>query len=106
MARIALSEQEQTEGVLSEVHLAAATDALAADGYVVLSDAVARAPLARLKERMDADTRTLLAFQAEHGGNPRARGHLQQGPPPSPEFVTEAVTGNPFGDCHLEGRPR
>ena len=65
-------------------------------GYVILENAVAAEPLAALRERMDRDTEELLAYCESIGGNPRERGHLQQGPPLSADFVFAEVAMNRF----------
>ena len=43
---------------------------------------------------MDEDTEELLRYCESIGGNPRAVGHLQQGPPPSPDLVFADVVIN------------
>lgn len=96
MIRIGLTTPEREDGVLRDDHLAAAVDAIAADGVVVLESAVPLEPLDVLKARMDEDTERLIRFQEAGGGNPRARGHLQQGPPPLAGFVFPGITANPF----------
>ena len=65
-------------------------------GFVVLRDSVPKQPLALIRRRMDQDTVKLLEYCASIGGNPRERGHLQQGPPPLREFVFGDVVTNPF----------
>lgn len=96
MERIALSDQERASQQLTPAHLAAACEAIRRDGVVVLEQAVPAGVLERLRTRMDEDTEALLAFQAARGGNPRAEGHLQQGPPPFAPYVSQDVTANPF----------
>ena len=73
-----------------------AVEALAADGVVVVKDAVDRGYLASLKTRMDEDTTRLLAYCARHGGNPRDLGHLQQGPPPFPPYLHASLLAHPL----------
>lgn len=88
----------------------AAVAAIRQFGFVILVDAVPKGPLQVLRERMDRDTEELLAYCESIGGNPRERGHLQQGPPVSPEFVFADVAMN--GHVNLvcnqlfEHRPR
>ena len=65
-------------------------------GFVILRDAVPRHVLKPLRERMDRDTEELLAYCETIGGNPREKGHLQQGPPPTREYVFEEVAMNSF----------
>lgn len=65
-------------------------------GYVILEDAVPEEPLRVLRERMDRDTEELLAYCESIGGNPRERGHLQQGPPVSSEYVFADVAMNRY----------
>ena len=94
MIRIAPSNAERTKGRWSARHLARAVAAMYADGMVVLEQVIAQSPLDKLKARMDRDSAQLLAFCAQVGGNPRDRGHLQQGPPPYLEFLPEALVAN------------
>ena len=96
MERIALSDEERARQQLTPAHLDAALEAIRRDGLVILEQAVPTDVLASLRTRMDEDTEALLAFQAARGGNPRARGHLQQGPPPFAPYVSLGVTANPF----------
>lgn len=67
-------------------------------GFVILQDAVPRRVLEPLRERMDRDSEELLAYCETIGGNPREKGHLQQGPPPTREYVFEEVAMNSFVD--------
>lgn len=71
-----------------------AVEALRSEGAVVLEDLVSQATLARLRRRMDVDTVDLLRFVNSRGGNPRARGHLQQGPPPFADYVFGEIVMN------------
>ena len=71
-----------------------AAQAIAEDGCVIIECAVPRAPLALLRRRMDRDTHDLLRYCATIGGNPRAAGHLQQGPPPFADYVFAEVAMN------------
>lgn len=55
---------------------------------------------------MDQDSEDLLAYCATIGGNPRERGHLQQGPPLSKDYVFPEVAMNEFANrvcCQLYG---
>lgn len=87
-----------------------AAQAVAEDGCVILEDAVPVAPLAALRRRMDRDTVDLLRFCATIGGNPRERGHLQQGPPPFADYVFADVAMNPYVNAVAQalfgGRPQ
>ena len=74
--------------------IARAVQALHEHGFVILEGAVPPEPLALLRQRMDEDTEELLRYCDSIGGNPRALGHLQQGPPPSPELVFADVVMN------------
>ena len=71
-----------------------AVQAIHKHGFVILEGAVPPEPLALLRRRMDEDTEELLRYCASIGGNPRARGHLQQGPPLSPDLVFADVAMN------------
>ena len=88
----------------------AAVSAIHEYGYVILEDAVPIEPLEVLRERMDQDTGDLLAYCESIGGNPRERGHLQQGPPVSPDYVFADVVMNDYVNrvCNLlyNHRPR
>ena len=74
----------------------AAVTAIHEHGFVIIEDAVPKKPLEVLRERMDRDTEELLAYCDSIGGNPRERGHLQQGPPVSPEYVFADVAMNSY----------
>lgn len=65
-------------------------------GFVVLKKAMRKQPLTIIRRRMDSDTKELQDYCASIGGNPRARGHLQQGPPPLCDFVFRDIVMNPF----------
>ncbi len=65
-------------------------------GFVVLVDALPRSPLVKIRERMDSDTSALLEYCDSIGGNPRARGHLQQGPPPTAGYVFKDIVMNRY----------
>ena len=71
-----------------------AAQAIAEDGCVIIERAVPTAPLGLLRRRMDRDTHDLLRYCATIGGNPRAAGHLQQGPPPFADYVFADVAMN------------
>jgi ectoine hydroxylase-related dioxygenase (phytanoyl-CoA dioxygenase family) len=96
MICIEASTAERGLGRYTLSHLHRAQAALAEDGAVILRDVVDRVLLDALKRRMDLDSRTLLDFCESIGGNPRAQGHLQQGPPPCQPYVAESLFGNPF----------
>ena len=83
MIHVDPSPEERARGVLSEANRERLLDAMRRDGVLVLDQIVDHAPLDALKTRMDRDFSVdLLAF-CKVGGNPRDRGHLQQGPPPA-----------------------
>ena len=71
-----------------------AVEAIHEHGFVILEGVVPPEPLALLRWRMDEDTKELLRYCESIGGNPRALGHLQQGPPPSPDLVFADVVMN------------
>jgi ectoine hydroxylase-related dioxygenase (phytanoyl-CoA dioxygenase family) len=96
MRRIDPSWQERQSGVLSAHNLARVLEALDDDGVVVLEQVVDRAALDVVKARMDRDSLELLAFCDSAGGNPRDRGHLQQGPPPCAPYVFADYVANPL----------
>ena len=69
-------------------------DELLGQGFVVLPQVIPHDLLDRLETRMQRDTRELVAFTEANGGNPRARGHLQQGPPPLGDYVFSKIIAN------------
>ncbi len=71
-----------------------AVEAIHEHGFVILIGAVPAEPLALLRRRMDEDTEELLRYCDSIGGNPRALGHLQQGPPVSADLVFADVAMN------------
>lgn len=73
---------------------ARAVQAIHEHGFVILEGAVPPQPLALLRQRMDEDTEELLRYCDSIGGNPRALGHLQQGPPVSADLVFADVAMN------------
>lgn len=75
---------------------AEAVEAIRINGFVVVKKAISNEPLALLRERMDRDTEELLAYCDSIGGNPRDRGHLQQGPPLSRDFMFDEVAMNRY----------
>lgn len=87
-----------------------AAEALGEDGCVILEGIVPTAPLDTLRRRMDRDTVDLLRFCTTIGGNPRERGHLQQGPPPFVDYVFTDVAMNPHvtavATALFRGRPQ
>ena len=94
--KIRPSGQEITDLALSNTHLVEVVAAVEAEGFCVLQQVVPHRVLDGLQTRMAADTVQLLEFLEANGGNPRARGHLQQGPPPYPEYVFAEVVINSF----------
>ena len=72
-----------------------AVRAIRRNGFVIVKQAITIEPLQVLRERMDSDTIELLEYCESLGGNPRERGHLQQGPPVSSDFVFSEVAMNP-----------
>ena len=91
-------------------------EAIHEHGFVILERAVPPEPLALLRRRMDEDTEELLRYCESIGGNPRALGHLQQGPPLSADLVFADVVMNGavneicralYGaeDAECDGRP-
>ena len=87
---------ERHAGRLSGVHLEQALAAMRSDGLLILRQIIDHAPLDVLKTRMDRDSLELLAFCDSRGGNPRDRGHLQQGPPPFVPYVFADYVANPL----------
>ena len=73
---------------------ARAVEAIHEHGFVIVEGAVPHEPLAVLRRRMDEDTVELLRYCESIGGNPRALGHLQQGPPVSSDLVFADVAMN------------
>ena len=77
--RLSFDDGELRRGEMGATHLDQALEAMRRDGFVVLEQVVDHEPLDILKQRMDRDSRELLAFCETIGGNPRETGHLQQG---------------------------
>ena len=73
-----------------------AVDLIREYGFVVIRQIVPHDILHRLRERMDRDTKTLLKYCESIGGNPREKGHLQQGPPLTPDYVFREVAMNQY----------
>ena len=96
MIHIDPSAAERRRGTLSATHRKQVFAAMQRDGVLVLDQVIAHAPLDALKERMDRDSAELLAFCDSVGGNPRDRGHLQQGPPPFTPYVFAEYVANPL----------
>ena len=63
---------------------------------MLLRGIAAENELNKLEHRMQADTLRLTEFVNRNGGNPRASGHLQQGPPPICDFVLPSIAMNPI----------
>ena len=104
------SNAERSAGQLSERHLRNAEHALIEDGVVLIRQIANTRELDALEARMADDTARLMDFVERNGGNPRARGHLQQGPPPTRDFVLPSVAANPIvaqvTAAVLDGRPK
>lgn len=96
MIHVDPSPEERARGVLSQANRERLLDAMRRDGLLVLDQIVDHAPLDALKTRMDRDSVDLLAFCDGVGGNPRDRGHLQQGPPPVAPYVFASYVANPL----------
>ena len=96
MIPIVLTQEERAAGRLGPGNLQRALAAMQDDGVVVLEQVIDREPLTKIKARMDRDSEELLAFCASVGGNPRDRGHLQQGPPPCLEYMPRQLIANEF----------
>jgi ectoine hydroxylase-related dioxygenase (phytanoyl-CoA dioxygenase family) len=90
------SPAERRRGTLSGAHREQVLAAMQRDGVLVLDQIVDHSPLDFLKARMDRDSVELLAFCDSIGGNPRDRGHLQQGPPPMAPYVFPDYVANPL----------
>jgi ectoine hydroxylase-related dioxygenase (phytanoyl-CoA dioxygenase family) len=88
------SPAERRRGVLSGANLERVLVAMQRDGVLVIDQIIDHAPLDALKQRMDRDSVELLAFCDSIGGNPRDRGHLQQGPPPMVPYVFPGYVAN------------
>ena len=96
MIHIDPSPAERRRGTLTATHRKQVLAAMQSDGVLVLDQVVDHAPLDALKARMDRDSAELLAFCNSVGGNPRDRGHLQQGPPPFAPYVFPEYVSNPL----------
>ncbi len=96
MIHIDPSPAERRRGTLSGANRKRVLAAMRSDGVLVIDQIVDHAPLDALKVRMDRDSLDLLAFCESVGGNPRDRGHLQQGPPPIAPYVFASYVANPL----------
>ena len=94
--RLSFDPGELRHGRMSDVHLDQVLDAMRRDGFVVLEQVLDHEPLDMLKQRMDRDSKELLAFCETIGGNPRDAGHLQQGPPPLAPYVFRQIVVHPL----------
>jgi len=92
MVTINVTESEKEAGQLTAAHLAAATDALKADGLVVLANVVDPAHLAVLKERMLEDVEEIL--RRPNLPIQFTAGNIQQDPPPCPEYLFRDILVN------------
>src|SRR5579871_1507190 len=92
---ITIAPKELAAGEISRAHLDQAIQALRGEGYVVLENVVSPAHLDVLREKMDEDSRKLIAAK-KWGGAGRLPGHLQQGPPPFAPYVFPDIVANPF----------
>lgn len=92
---ITVQPKELAAGKLTEAHVAQALKAIRVEGYVVLENVVSHEHLDVLKERMDADSQTLIEVQ-KWGGAGRLKGHLQQGPPPFAPYIFKDIVANPY----------
>jgi len=95
--RVAVSSAERAAGRLTDAQAAHAVQSVAAQGYVVVEDAVDHTALDVLHEKMLADTRELVTTR-DRGENISGwkHGHLQQKPPHHPPYVFRTIVANPF----------
>jgi hypothetical protein len=92
---ITVTAQEVAAETMTYDHLNQAVKAIREDGYVILADVINHNHLDSLRERMDADSKVLLA-QEKWGGAGQIHGHLQQGPPPFAPYIFRDIVANPF----------
>lgn len=92
---ITISRAEVAASRISPAHLQEAVEAIRQEGYVVLEEIVSPAHLDLLRERMDEDSRKLIAAD-KWGGAGQVKGHLQQGPPPFAPYVFADIAANPI----------
>ncbi|MEN3305265.1 MAG: kanamycin dioxygenase [Micromonosporaceae bacterium] len=92
LVRIEADVEGQTGGERA-ARIERATEALLADGVVIITQAVDPAFLERLAARMATDLEQLLR-RPERAEN-FAAGHLQQDPPPEPDLLLPDVLANP-----------
>jgi ectoine hydroxylase-related dioxygenase (phytanoyl-CoA dioxygenase family) len=92
---IRISADERQAEQMTEQHLAQAIEAIDRDGYLVLADVIEHDHLDLLRERMNADSQTLIDA-GKWGGAGSVEGHLQQGAPPFAPFIFRDVVANPF----------
>jgi ectoine hydroxylase-related dioxygenase (phytanoyl-CoA dioxygenase family) len=92
---INLTPAERAQEAMSEAHLAQAVQAVRELGYVTLADVIDPDHLDVIRERMIADSQTLIDA-GKWGGAGSIQGHLQQGPPPFAPYIFRDVVANPF----------
>ena len=92
---IIVQPKELAAGKLTDAHVAQAVKAISVDGYVVLENVVSHEHLDILRERMDADSQTLINAK-KWGGAGKLIGHLQQGPPPFAPYIFTDIVANPY----------
>jgi ectoine hydroxylase-related dioxygenase (phytanoyl-CoA dioxygenase family) len=92
MLSLKIGPEELLSGIMDPKHLAAATQAVREDGFVVLEDVVSLAHIAALRVRMIQDLETILARpDAPFNWN---KGNVQQDPPPFPPYIFRDVLVN------------
>lgn len=92
MIAIDVTPEEKAEGKLTAAHLAAATEALKANGLVVLENVVDPAHLAVLRDRMLEDVQEIL--RRPNQPTQFTAGNIQQDPPPMPGYLFRDVLVN------------
>jgi hypothetical protein len=93
---VSVTPEEFAAGRMSEEKVQESVADVLRDGFAVIENAADHACLDVLRERMNADTRELIASK-HWGGAGRIEGHLQQGPPPFAPYIFPDVVSNPFG---------
>jgi len=92
MTVLDIMPEEVRSGTMEARHLEAAIRAIRTDGFVILNDAVDRAHVATLRERMLEDLKEILADdEPPFNFN---RGNVQQDPPPFPPYLFRDVLFN------------
>lgn len=97
-----ISENEYRSGNTSPERVQEALEIFHRDGIVLLSNAIAHAPLDGLREHMIQDLSEVLEWTGVQYNQGRANKNISQCPPLSGEFVSEEIWANPHAVAVIE----